>query len=638
MIDSQLRDPGQVVVDRAPMQRKGPAMLERAGLLVRRHMLLVSAVALWILAMAEVDPEAMGDLGLLSVLPITGYLALIALTVSFFRAMREGRRVLELAIHVIVLVFLLHGSLALVYGTVRYSWAWKHIGIVDFVQRTGMVQPDIAVLDVYHNWPSFFGLGALLTELAGFESAASFAAWAPLVFNLLYVGALVVILRSLASDHRVVWTATWIFAVTNWVGQDYFAPQAFAFFLYLTAVGTMLQWFSRRPPRLLRAMTERLRLGLLQGSKVLRLEQRHGTMRGIDPATIDDDEVGVSEAAHTRLLLSIVFVILGAIITSHPLTPLMLTVSMASLSILGVSSSRWFPVAVAALTAGWMFTGARTFLSRQFTDTVEQTGSVGSNLAETFLDLSRASFGQVVVAWVGRGLVVLVMLLAVVGAVRWLQSSMLDLRPLVLLAAPLTLVVGGSYDGEAIFRVYLFALPPASLLGAYAFYPTPHSGRDRRTTIAAIGVCVALLGGFMFAYFGKEQQYYFTTDEVNASATLFSSAAPGSLIVEGSRNYPSQFINYEQFVYVPISREPTATHARIAADPVGVMEEWLSNDAYPEAYLIITRSQKAEIDGTGVMPPGLLTRVETALMSSPLFHPMIHTPNVSVFQLVERRG
>jgi hypothetical protein len=598
---------------------------------------LVSAAVLWWWAMAGTDPAGMADLGLLSVMPPAGYLALALVTVGFFSAVRRRAGGIELALHLIVLVAMLHGSLALVYGTVRYSWAWKHIGIVDFIQRTGAIQPDIAVLDVYHNWPSFFGLGALFTELAGFESAASFAAWAPVVFNLLFLGALVVVLRSLTSDPRVVWTAAWLFAITNWVGQDYFAPQAFAFFLYLTAVGVMLEWFSRRPPRLLRTLAERFRLHMLHGSKVVGLEERGGSLRGIDPITVEESPDETAERPGTRLVLALVFVILGAIVTSHPLTPLMLTVSMTALAVLGVSSSRWFPVAVAGLTFGWMTTGARTFVSRQFADTVEQTGSVGSNLAGTFLDLGRASLGQVIVAWVGRGLVIAVVVLALVGAVRWLQSSILDLRPLVLLAAPLTLVVGGSYDGEAIFRVYLFALPPAALLGAYAFYPNPHVGHDRRTTLAAIGVSIALLGGFVFAYFGKEQQYYFTPDEVSAATALFTSAAPGSLIVEGSRNYPSQFIEYEQFVYVPISREPDSTHVRIAADPVGVMEDWLENEEYPESYLIITRSQKAEIDGTGVMPPGLLDDLESALLASPLFHAIIHTPNVTIFESVERR-
>jgi hypothetical protein len=639
-----------------PERSPGPlrrAYLAAAGVIAGRHALLAASAALWVLSLPRIDPDAMSDFGLLSVMPVTGYAALAMLTVSYFVAVREGGSRVEMVLHLAVLVFVLHGTASLVYGTVRYSWAWKHIGIVDFIQRNAMVQPDIAALDVYHNWPSFFGVAAFLTELAGFESAASFAAWAPPVFNALTLGALVLVFEALTADRRVVWTAAWLVAVTNWVGQDYFSPQAFAFFLYLVILGVLLRWFSRRPPRMIRTLGEWLRLRVFRSTQVSGIADFHG-VPGPAPrnpeiaessplsftfgaATYDRRRQAISFRLWTRseraATLCVVLVMAAALLTAHPLTPLMLVAALVCLVIAGVSSSRLLPVVLAGLTAAWMFTGAADFVASRLSSSIGATGSVVSNAGSTFADLAKASASQVVVAWMGRGLVVAVAALGVAGAIRRFRHGGVDLRPIVLVAVPVLLVVGGNYDGEALFRVYLFGLPFAAFLGAHVWFPSPAAGRSRRTTLAAVVTALILLSAFLFAYLGKERQYYFTTDEVAAAEYVYTTAPEGSLLVEGTRNYPGQFVNYERFVYVPIDREPEATHARILADPVAVMDDWLDSPDYPAGYLIITRSQKAEIAATGSLPSGALDRIEEELRASPLFQTVVDTPDAVVFTI-----
>ncbi len=627
-------------------------------LFASRHALLGSAALLWLVTLPRIDLDAMSGLGLMSVLPLTGYASLVVLTISYFVGVHQGRSAFEMALHLGLLILIFHATLALLSGTVRYSWAWKHIGIVDFIQRNGIVDPDIRVLDVYHNWPSAFGMAAFLTEIAGFESAASFAAWAPTLFNALFVAALVVIFRSLTSNLQIVWTAAWLFLVTNWVGQDYFSPQAFTLFLYLVTIGILLRWFSKRPPVVVVSWAERFRLRVLRGTQVLRLVLRKGRVVATETSMISDSgqEIPLSFESdgksydakrrtmtysvwgrnQTRLVFGMIAVILAAIITSHPLTPMMLVVGLAGLAIVGVGSARWLPIVAAVLTGVWMLTGANAFVARQFEATVEVTGSVTSNFSATFVDLSNATVSQIVIAWMGRGLVAAVVVLALLGAVRWIRRGAFALRPLVLLIAPVLMLVGGSYDGEAVFRVYLFALPFAVFLGAHTFYPEQGGEIGTRAAAAAIGVTLVLMTGFLFAYFGKEDQYTFSLDEVRAAELVFAGAPDGTLLIEGSPNYPSKFVFYERFVYVPITREPEATHTRILADPVGVMEEWMGNLDYPESYLIITESQKAETDALGTMPAGSLDAIEAALLASPRFQTLFHTENATVFTLAGR--
>ena len=50
------------------------------------------------------------------------------------------------------------------------------------------------------------------------------------------------ILRTLTIDRRLVWLAVWVFYLGNWVGQDYFSPQAFAYLLYLMLLAILVTW------------------------------------------------------------------------------------------------------------------------------------------------------------------------------------------------------------------------------------------------------------------------------------------------------------------------------------------------------------------------------------------------------------
>ena len=623
-----------------------------------RHALLGAAVLLWTVTLPRIDLDAMSGLGLLSVLPLTGYAAMIVLTASFFVGVHQGRSAHEMALHIGFMIVIFHATLAMLSGTVRYSWAWKHIGIVDFIQRNGLVDPDIGVLDVYHNWPSGFGMAAFFTEIAGFKTAASFAAWAPTAFNVLFTAALVSISRSLSSNRRIVWTAAWLFVVTNWVGQDYFSPQAFAFFLYLVIIAILLRWFSKTPPVVILSAAESFRLRILRGAQVLRLVLKGGRVVGTETPMISDSDQEAAfslrgsreshglertitftqwDSRRTFLVFGMISVMLVAIITSHALTPMMLVVALAALAIGGVGAARKLPIVVAALTAAWMLTGASSYVKRQFESTLEVTGSVTSNISASFIDLSNASVSQIVISWMGRGLIAAVAGLALFGTVRWIRGGVFDLRPLVLLVVPGLMLVGGSYDGEALFRVYLFALPFAVFLGAHAFYPERAGESTTRAAAAAFGVALLLMVAFSFAYLGKEDQYTFSLDEVRAAEFVFANAPDGTLLIEGSANYPSRFVFYERFVYVPISREPEATHARILADPVGVLEEWMANPDYSESYLIITASQKAEIDALGVMPAGSLDAIEATLLTSPRFEALFHTDDATVFALVDTK-
>ncbi|HSD84069.1 MAG TPA: hypothetical protein VLG46_09435, partial [Anaerolineae bacterium] len=111
-----------------------------------------------------------------------------------------------------------------------------------------------------------------------------------------------------------------------------------------------------------------------------------------------------------------------------------------------------------------------------------------------------------------------------------------------------------------------------------------------------------------------------------------------SLLIEGTRNYPTQFLHYENFTYVPIEREPRDSWQKVVADPVTVLKRWLDNDKYAATYLILTRSQKNEVDELSPLPPGSIDKIEQALLKSPEFRIVYRNEDAVIFALARASG
>src|SRR5450756_1431465 len=72
----------------------------------------------------------MNDLGLVSVLPPVYFAALALLSASFALAVNSRKTPgWLLFLHVVLLILIIHGTPALTYETLRYGWAWNHVGV-----------------------------------------------------------------------------------------------------------------------------------------------------------------------------------------------------------------------------------------------------------------------------------------------------------------------------------------------------------------------------------------------------------------------------------------------------------------------------------------------------------------------------
>jgi hypothetical protein len=572
---------------------------------------LSSALALWIVSLASLNTRAIGALGLLSAAPFTYYAAIAVVAIGVAFGLYDGARMRVLFAHMAVFIFIVHATPAIVYGTLRYAWAWRHVGIVDLLMRTHHLHPNTPVLPIYQSWPGFFAAATTLTESAGLKSALSFAAWAPAFFELLDAVALIVVLRALTDDRRRIALAVWFFLIANWVGQDYFAPQAFGFFLYLVVLAIVLRWF-RRPESEGRRWQPRFSLT--------------GAEADLDPRP--ETSVQTRRAAGVLLV-----VVVAGIASSHPLTPFVLTVAMTLLWFFRGLKPRWPILAVGGITAGWMVTGGHAYVFTQGVAIVSQFGQLGSNVNSNISSVGHLSHAQQLVANMGRMVVVGMALLAVAGFLRRCSFAHWDSDVVLLCAAPAAIFVGGSYGGEAVFRVYLFTLPFAAFLAAGLFYAVRSSVTTWRTPAAILLVSGVLISGFMFGYYGKEAWFEFQPSEARAATLVFSTAPKNSNLIDGMAEFPEQFLHQERFSYTTLVNEPPQSLASVLKDPVNVLYSWLSDPKFAQSYLIITRSQIAEADATGQMPHGSLERVEQRLLASQRFTVLYHDKDAVVFTL-----
>jgi hypothetical protein len=629
-------------------QKRRALPLSAQSLTVALQLLVVvGAMALWAVSLPLVDPNRMNDLGLLSVLPLPFYGALGVLTVSFCVAVhRQTTPMPVLLIHVVALILIIHATPAIVYGTIRYAWTWKHVGIIDYIQRHGSVDPSISFLDAYHNWPGFFALGALFTQVAGFKSAISFAAWGPPFFNLIDLGVMLLCFKTFTRDARLIWLGAWFFYLTNWVGQDYFSPQAFAYFLHLTILGICLTWFGMSASS--RASTTKRRPIFDFAAKA------YHAITFNRPARVLSRFASVTPPFEPRCtaqkplqragLLTIVILLFAVIVSSHQLTPFMTILSVAGLVICQRCRARNLPILLLVMTVAWIINMAVDFLGGNLPWVVRSIGQLNGNTSSTLINVNTVSHGLQTVAFVDRIFTLSVYGLACLGFIRRVRGGHWDLSCMMLTIAPLFMLGASSYGGEMLFRVYFFSLPFMAFFAAALLYPSLMRGTTWRTVVMTVLLSSALLVGLGYSYYGKERMNYFSKKEVAAAEYLYNIAPRGSLLLDVDDDTPNVFQNYEWYDYDNLLLQSTTglsiahdQQLALLRDPAATVAQRMEAKKYPRAYLIITKSQKADSDENGYLPAGSLSKIERVLKQSKAFKVVYSNSDATIFVLSQTR-
>src|SRR5258708_22885807 len=409
------------------------------------------ALFLWSISLQTVTLNDMNDLGLISALSPRIIAGLAILVVSFAVTLqRQEVRVSLLAFQLICIILILYATPNLIEEAPRFAPVYRHAGYTDYIMQNGTVA---ASLDIYFNLPCFFVLSSLFTRGAGYSTILTYAGWAPVFFNLIYLGPMYVIFTSITTNKRLVWLSLLFFQLSNWVGQDYFSPQGFNFFLYLVIIAILLKWF-RMPPK------KQVQLG-----KDASLVQKF--FAWLKAPDTQSSSIGPWQR---RGLLCCMILVFGLIVFSHPLTPFFTLLSVSALVVFRRCYPFWLPILMVAMMAFWYIVVAGPYLSRHY-NLLASLGNLFGNLPTTITSgkLSGDPLYHII-AIVRLSMTVLLWLLAFLGGMKRLRQGNRDITPILLAIAGFPLLAAQSYGGEILMRIYLFTEPFMCFFAASLFF------------------------------------------------------------------------------------------------------------------------------------------------------------------------
>lgn len=578
--------------------------------------LLPLAAVLWLIAVRQVRVQDINEFGLVPALPVTFFLCLALLTVSFISLLaRDQPSTIRLAVNVLALIGAMQAVVPLILPLPQYGYVFKHFGVVEYITLHGSVDDRI---DIYQNWPGFFALAAWFDRLAGVRDPVSYAAWAPVYFDVLTVLAINISLRALSIPWRARWPALYIFVVGNWVGQDYFAPQAFGFVLSQWVLACLLTLFRAAPSPWIGRLEERV-TNFARGVyvKTAPLVTRELTRRQRFPALIA------------------VFATFAVITFSHQLSPYMVIVAAGVLAVPGLLRPRWI-VAVLVLIAGWYLITRYGFL-RTHGDLILSFNPF-KNVENPEASPNQGVPGKIFTGYAARALSAVIWSLALVGAFRRSRAGNSVLVPLGLFFAPFLIIFGQEYGGEAIYRVFLFSLPWAACLAGVALAP---AARWTWWASARIGIALSVITLlFLQAYFGLAEINEVRPSEVAASNYFYAHARPGSVLILAAPNYPERGSPiYDHFVVTSGAYDPKLvpnaefTHRMLGPDDLDAIESVLRSYA-PHGYFAITSGMKIYVHDYALLPDGALDNLDHALAASKRWKLFFRSQDAVIYELV----
>ncbi len=586
----------------------------------------VAAAALWLVSLQGINLREMNDLGLVSILPPLFYISVLLLIGSFVLNLAQPRVALgPVLLQTVILILILYGTPMLIEPTPRIHVTWRHAGFSEYIIRRGSVAPT---LESYFNWPGFFSLAAFLTEASGLQDPIELTTWASVFFNLIYLAPLVLIWRAAVPYAKQIWVAVWLFYVSNWLGQDHFAPQALNFFFYLLIVGILLYAFRVTNPRLQLSVPGGTSIAQRSVGFVNRLLAIPFAPGGLPPGP------GQTIGRPARVgLLVVVLLVFTAMVTSHQLSPFFTLATVTCLVLLNLVSLRGLPLIMVGILATWISFMTVPFLAGHTDMLVGNVGRVDEIVSANLLGRLQGSPEHLFVVNSRIVLTGAFAVMALLGGLRRIRHGYWDLAMAVLAVVPFSLLVLQSYGGEMLLRAYLFALPGLVFFAAAMVLPDALV-KFRWWTPLLVGVLLGTLAaGFFIARYGNERMDYFTEDEVAALDYVYQVAPRDALLATASPFAPYRNQDLEKYRY-------RALEGRLFYGDVNHIEElahetavYLQERRGPAAYLILTRSQQAHAELFNGLPPGAWERLENAFAASNEFEQVFANPDAQVFLL-----
>jgi len=475
--------------------------------------LLPVSLVFWALGLRNTDVSDLGQYGLPAALPLVFYVGLALLVVSSGWALAQDRlSPVRLTANLGALLLMLYGTAPILYGAARYSWTYKYIGVVQYINLHGHLNASI---DVYQNWPGFFALAAWFDKVVGVQSPLAYAKWAQLAFEVLTCLMLHFVFRALPLTDRERWLALFLYAASIWIAQDYFSAQALGVVLSAGIFALTLTFLRRET----------------QAKWVLNLRRRLQPIGRIVRRSPETDETALlvnrpATRVQEGAVLAAIGIIYFVLVFEHELSPYVVLIQLGALAIIGEVRRRWIALLFAAVVFG--------YLAPHFDYVNSQIGIIKS-IGDFFHNATPPSAGQGSVPKgtlfsedASRLLSVGMWGLSGIGALRRWRNGRPTLALVLLSYSPVFVFFAGGYGTEGILRVYLFSLPWTVCLVASALKPPAASISRRRSLVTPVALAV-VIALFVPAFFGEDAVNVMPESDVQGVLAFYQSATPGTI-------------------------------------------------------------------------------------------------------------
>lgn len=622
--------------------------------------LIPVSVICWVVGLGRTHvPTSFQPYGLITSLPLIYYAAIALLIVSAVLELRHAQlSEWRLAAHAVSLVVMLYATSAVVYPAGRYSWLYKTIGVVQYVNAHGRLDDHV---DIYQNWPGFFALAAWFTKVAGVGSPLAYAKWAQVFFELAALPLLHLIYDGLALPIRQRWIAIFLYASTNWIAQDYFSPQALGTVLSLGVLALAMRWLytpSGPRDRPIRRTTTgslsswRRRLGS-RDDQQFDAYPRGGSLSD-EPASAGHPRTRTRWWSFPRehdprwsasicVAIAIIFFYLSA---EHELSPYIVAVQLGALALAKQLRPRWLPIVLAVIAFGYLVPRFG-FVNSHF-GLLHSIGHFFSNVRSPAQSTTRPTGASVTISRCCELLSLGVWCLALTGAWLRRRSGQAVLALLLPAFAPFCLLALLAYGNEGVLRVYLFSLPWSAALAASALASSPQvilaktknyrarlRYRNRGQGTFRILVTMTLALGLWFpAFFGNDSYNVIPAPEV-AALTSFQQSSPPSVyyvaIDNSAIHDTSNYNTLDEFTIFGGIVFKNYVNPHIATTILSVAVDKTSRS--DPVYVVITNSMINYNRVFQLVPADAFTLLEKSLANTPPWTLVLHKDGVIIYEL-----
>ena len=535
-------------------------------------LVLAVAIAAWAIALPTLSRAGVSQFGLLASGSPALIVSILLVVLGFSVAVRHGQ-VRAATAAAVCMVIVQRVTVSAATTVPLYSWTYKHLGVVDYIGAHGHVANGV---DIYQGWPGLFAATAWFSKVSG-VAPMTIAHWFTPAMHLALVALVIVMARTWGARPLVAVTASFLVESLNWVGQDYYSPQATALVL---AIGLLIV------------------VGLCREKPVAPW---------------------------------LIVTLFAAITMTHQLTPYWLLLATGLLAVTKRLKPWWLPGILAVIAGGYLL--LNWHVASQFPLlSLNPVANAQSNIT------TAGSFGQVVTSRVVRVLSLSFWATAAISAVIERRNRRPVLARVILAFSSFILLGGQGYGGEAIFRVFLYALPGCALLAAPLAVRMLQGRIVARSvvTVAALVAVAASAQGYYGGWFANRM----TPDQVKFSEQLLQRAAYPSYLTVAAPVWPERpTARYVDFARFKTGYDyPMVYAAKLVGSHFDNEKDYdafihlIADRKGGPTYLIISRQMEIYDTYFGILPPDALQNLRDRMLKDPRWTVVFNSTEFIVFE------